>query len=94
MNERIRELAAVARHYTKDTVLHLERVHNRDYSFEEINEIFDAKFAELLVKECMKLCTEVKEDLVGIVDNDKRDLAEMGVTFCYEAIKSEFGVEE
>jgi hypothetical protein len=52
------------------------------------------KFAELIALDCMKLCAEVKEDLFTIEDNDKRDLAEMAATFCYEAIKSEFGVEE
>jgi len=55
---------------------------------------FVIKFAELIALDCMKLCTEVKEDLFTIQDNDKRDLAEMAATFCYEAIKSEFGVEE
>lgn len=53
-----------------------------------------SRFAELIVKECMKLCTEVKEDLSTIKDDDRRDLAEMSATFCYEAIKGEFGVEE
>jgi hypothetical protein len=62
MNERIRELAAAARHYTNDTVLHLERVHNRDYSFEEINEILDTKFAELIVKECASIAYKTAWD--------------------------------
>jgi hypothetical protein len=52
------------------------------------------KFAKLIAIECMKLCTDVKEDLFTIEDNDKRDMAEMAATFCYEAIKCEFGVEE
>lgn len=52
------------------------------------------KFAELIVRECMKLCTEVKDDVSTIIDKDRRELAEMAATFCYEAIKDEFGVEE
>ena len=79
MNERIRELAAAARHYTNDTVLHLERVHNRDYSFEEINEILDAKFAELIIQECADL-----------IDSKR----ELGLDPSGEYLKQYFGVEE
>ena len=52
MNERIKELAAVAEQYTNDTVAHLERVHNRDFSFDEIDDMYNTKFAELIVREC------------------------------------------
>ena len=78
MNERIKELAAAARHYTNDTVLHLERVHNRDYSFEEINEILDTKFAELIVQECASVL-------------NSRDDSDTG--FWANIIKEHFGVE-
>jgi len=54
MNERIRELAKQAKQYTHDTVAHLERVHNRDFTFDEIDEVYDTKFAELIVRECAK----------------------------------------
>ena len=55
MNERIRELGLVATQFTNDTVLQLERVHNRDYDFDEIDDIYNQKFAELIVKECAKV---------------------------------------
>jgi len=51
-------------------------------------------FAELIVRECLKLCVEVEEDLDGIYNGDEREAAKIGSRFCYEAIKGEFGVEE
>lgn len=52
------------------------------------------KFAELIVKECLKLCDEVKDDLELVPNEVERKATELGVTFCYDAIKGEFGVEE
>jgi hypothetical protein len=85
MNERIKELLIKSQL--------LEAIGEKAYD-EDGWEPFVKKFAELIALDCMKLCTEVKEDLFTIQDNDKRDLAEMAATFCYEAIKGEFGVEE
>ena len=83
MNERIQQLAAAARHYTNDTVLHLERVHNRDYSFEEINEILDTKFAELIVLECNKIMANQYQ---GPIPQDVRHMMLV--------LQEHFGVEE
>lgn len=91
MNERIRELAAAARHYTNDTVLHLERVHNRDYSFEEINEILDAKFAELIMQECFN--TIAKEGDGQSWDDWDRGY-NMGLNAAILSIKKHLGVTE
>lgn len=55
MNERIRELALVAARLADDELAHLERVHNRLYSFTEGREILMGKFAELIVKECVEV---------------------------------------
>ena len=52
MNERIKELAEQAERLAKDELAHLERVHNRLYSFTEGREIYNQKFAELIVREC------------------------------------------
>ena len=52
MNERIKELAHQAERLAKDELAHLERVHNRLYSFTEGREIYNQKFAELIVEEC------------------------------------------
>ena len=62
MNERIRELAKVAEQLADDELAHLERVHNRLYSFTESREIYNQKFAELIVKECIT----VHEDDYGV----------------------------
>ena len=49
------------------------------------------KFAELIVRECMSLCTDVEED-VELADyvGGFRD----GALMCREDIKKHFGVEE
>ena len=52
MNERIRELARQARYDSKNEKHYLERVHNREITLDEYQEIYDKKFAELLVREC------------------------------------------
>ena len=54
MNERIRELAEQAERLAKDELAHLERVHNRLYSFTEGREIYNQKFAELIVEDIMQ----------------------------------------
>jgi len=58
MNERIRELSQVADRLADDELAHLERVHNRLYSFTEGREILMEKFAELLVRECANVAAE------------------------------------
>jgi len=52
MNERIRELAERARYDSKNEKHYLERVHNREITLDEYQEIYDKKFAELIVQEC------------------------------------------
>ncbi len=55
MNERIKELAEQAWRATSDEVAHLNRIHNRSYSQDEITDIFEIKFAELIVRECARV---------------------------------------
>jgi len=55
MNERIKELAEQAEKLAEDELVHLERVHNRLYSFTESREIYNQKFAELIVAECARV---------------------------------------
>jgi hypothetical protein len=52
MNERIKELALVAERLAADELAHLERVHNHSYSSTESKEIYNQKFAQLIVAEC------------------------------------------
>ena len=55
MNTRIRELAEQAERLARDELAHLERVHNRLYSPTEGREIYNEKFAQLIVRECADL---------------------------------------
>ena len=59
MNERIKELAEQAERLAEDELAHLERVHNRLYSFTEGREIYNQKFAELIIGECADLFKNV-----------------------------------
>jgi hypothetical protein len=92
MNERIKELAEQAGVYFGEA--HKDYFGEEHPAFVSIRDMDFEKFAELIVRECMNLCSEVKEDLELVPDKLEREAAEMGVTFCYEAIKGEFGVEE
>lgn len=53
MNQRIQELAEQAERLARDELAHLERVHNRLYSPTEDREIYNEKFAQLIVAECI-----------------------------------------
>jgi rubrerythrin len=52
VNPRIRELAEQAERLARDELAHLERVHNRLYSHTKDREIYNEKFAQLIVREC------------------------------------------
>jgi hypothetical protein len=82
MNERIRELSAIAKNLTTDEAIHLSRVHNRTLSLDELGEIHDQKFAELIVKECARVAFE--SDLTMAIGQWGAD----------SAILKHFGVEE
>ena len=52
MNERIKELALQARNYALDEKRIYERIHNTEQCMEEYREVYNKKFAELIVEEC------------------------------------------
>jgi len=81
MNKRIRELALLGWKDTSDQVAHLNRFHNRSISQDEITDIFEQKFAELIVKECAELVDTL---------NESYGAPSTGGKF----IKKHFGVEE
>lgn len=56
MNERIRELAEQARNYALDEKRIYERVHNTEQCMEVYREVYNKKFAELVVRECADVC--------------------------------------
>jgi len=84
MNERIQELARVAEQLADDELAHLERVHNRLYSFTEGREIYNQKFAELIVRECAQVCRDQPNIYAEKVARDN----------CAIAIEDHFGVED
>ena len=58
MNERIKELAVQARNYALDEKRIYERMHNTEQCMEEYREVYNKKFAELIVRECAKFMDE------------------------------------
>jgi hypothetical protein len=79
MNERIKELATRARRLGNDDVSHLERVHNRTYTLDEVNDIHYEKFAKLIVAEC-----------AGIYDMIDNGNLHMGTDDYLEALRKTF----
>ena len=79
MNKRIRELANEARIEVGQRIGYNDR--DRDNAFEEV-------FAELIVKECAKVCDDLDIDDWGDKSFDD------GTYYCSRAIKKHFGVEE
>jgi hypothetical protein len=61
MNERIKELMSRARSLGNDEVSQLERVHNRTYTFDEVDAIHYQKFAELIIAETLNKVTDTME---------------------------------
>ena len=101
MNERIKELAEQARYDSRNEKHYLERVHNREITLDEYQEIYDKKFAELIVKECMSMSDELKAQYLshrkGTMDFDEKNIYAEGEAACdtlkYK-MKKHFGVEE
>lgn len=62
MNKRIREIAEQAKNFMSDQVLYQSRVHNKTLSVDESADIFEGKFAELIVKECVDGALEAQAD--------------------------------
>ena len=79
MNERIRKLAEQSGFFPvpDDT--------ETDWEYRAENARYE-KFAELIIKECVKICDKVYEQ------NDNVKIR-VGATFCREDIKEHFGVD-
>ena len=95
MNERIRQLAEQARQYA------FAKVENSqdptEWSTKYYNEMFEQKFAELIVRECINQVKEqylpVMEDVAMMNDEHWKGYKHCGVDSVV-AIKEHFGVEE
>jgi hypothetical protein len=58
MNERIKELALQARNYALDEKRIYERMHNTEQCMEEYREVYNEKFAELIVNQCADIAQQ------------------------------------
>ena len=58
MNERITELVVEARNYALDEKRIYERVHNTEQCMEEYREVYNKKFAELIVRDTLDQVNE------------------------------------
>ena len=79
MNERIKELALQAMTYV---------THNPKANKLNSGDMFDEKFAELIVRECADICMEMAAKCAGLPGDGA--LAKD----CADWIKNDFGVEE
>jgi hypothetical protein len=91
MNERIQELAEQAWRATSDEVAHLNRMHNRAISHDEQMDVFEQKFAELIVRECVVL-SENYYDGLSPDDHECFTCRKVAYTIA-DRIKEHFGVE-
>jgi hypothetical protein len=90
-------LAEVAEQLADDELAHLERVHNRLYSFTEGREILMKKFAELIVRECLCIVKSNTYGPAGEYDysySDENYAADERAENIYKDITHHFGVEE
>ena len=88
MNERIRQLSEQAHRSTRDELVHLERVHNRIYDLNESAVIYNEKFAQLIVRECI---LTIQMGITRDGPNTEKYLRSMKHI---KQIKEHFGVEE
>jgi hypothetical protein len=93
MNERIKQLAEHAKDFMTDEVSYLSSIHNRALSTTEAADIFEEKFAQLIVRECMLQC-DIPESGNTPLSKDFNEGHIMGVYECFHKIKNHFGVEE
>ena len=91
MDEKIKALAEQAGFYFYD-------LHN--VNGEDLGETIEAdswscaeKFAELIIKKCIQLSTEVQKQTVSNGSPDYISGREMGIEVCMNKIKEHFGVE-
>ena len=86
MNERIKTLAEQAKNFMTDQVLYQSRVHDRTLSIDEGADIFEEKFAELIVKECA--------DWIDCSPATNAGQLILTKSFIIANLKEHFGVEE
>jgi hypothetical protein len=92
MNERIKELALQARNYALDEKRIYERMHNTEQCMEEYREVYNEKFAELIVGEFYET---IKKDMeLAHIQLIPIDFGIYANGRLRRIIKEHFGVEE
>jgi len=86
MNEKIKQLKQQA----KDFYLLQEDL---DCSVKQLHELVEAKFAELIVRECVQVCEPILDEPYENMTEFGKGLVE-GQDVAIERIKEHFGVEE
>jgi hypothetical protein len=102
MNERIKELANKARYDSRNEKHYLERVHNREITLDEYQEIYDKKFALLIVEDAVDLMKQEWYDWNNypkVEGETPRDVglrvgAKSQTIRLMHMVKKHFGVEE
>jgi hypothetical protein len=88
MNERIEKLAVEARQYAFGEVENSQDP--TEWSTKYYNEMFEQKFAELIVRECMRMCEVTEMSFV----THECDVEASGAITVKQFIAEHFGVEE
>ena len=84
MNERIKELAEQARKYVADAI-------ELGFPQDQVDDIRDEKFAELIVRECMSIIKQGE----GLGEEDDFDKGfQAGIAMAYNRVRTQMGVEE
>ena len=91
MNTRLQELAEQAEQYVNNAMD--ERANNKDFTFGDIDEMYDKKFAELIVRECIAKAEEESERYLTWNTEDCNRFSKVMQNY-KELLKEHFGVEE
>ena len=93
MNDRIKDLALYAWRLTADETAYLNRIHNRTIEQDEITNIFEVKFAELIVRECINQVSDLM-DYTEYTDSHFNAVELKALRDARRVIQEHFGVKE
>jgi len=96
MNERIKELAKRAWYDSLYEKYYLQEVHKREITPTEYQDIYDKKFAELIVEECISIGRETSKEIFKMSkkEGDIFEYESHGAEQVVDNIKEHFGIEE
>jgi hypothetical protein len=91
MNERIKELAEQAGLNYHNWITNESNINDGDFKYPRLEDY--EKFAELIVKECIRCC-EGNSEYKNHTDTEWGKGLASGIGLCKEAMKTHFGVGE